>query len=285
LALFLEASAQKNRERTVADYRRLMTKHVAFGRKRLSEITRAEVQAKLNKLKDRPSEQRHAFVAAKVFFNWAAREEHIENSPIGSMQAPSRQQTRERILTSNELGEIVRKARGFDWPFGPIIELLAYTGQRRGEIASLRWEWIDRENQVITWPASFTKNRRSHTLPYGNRVAAILESLPEQGDYVFPGRTEAAAHFNGWGKCKRSFDATLDGVEPYVLHDLRRTYSSMMAQLGTPIHVTERLLNHVSGTISGVAAIYNRHTYLEEMRKAVDQFDRHLAELERNSPT
>lgn len=279
LELFLEASAAKNRERTVSDYRRLLSNHFAFGRKRISEITRADVQQRLNKLKDRPSEQRHAFVAAKVFFNWAVREEYVRDNPIGSMQPPSRQTARERILSVTELKEIITTAREHSWPFGPIVELLAYTGQRRGEIGALRWEWIDQDERIITWPSSFTKNHRTHVLPYGERVAAILAKLPEQGDYVFPGRTEKAPHFNGWGKCKQVFDAKLEGVEPYVLHDLRRTYSSTMAQLGTPIHVTEKLLNHVSGTISGVAAVYNRHNYLEEMREAVMMFDGYVEDL------
>lgn len=279
LELYLEASAAKNRERTVADYRRLLSKHFAFGRKRLADITRADVQQKLTKLKDTPSEQRHAFVAAKVFFNWAVREGYMRENPIGTMRAPSRQQSRERILSADELKEIILAARDHTWPFGPIMELLAYTGQRRGEIGALRWDWIDLEARTIMWPASFTKNHRTHVLPYGDRVAAILATLPQQGDYVFPGRTAKAPHFNGWGKCKEAFDAKLEGVEPYVLHDLRRTYSSTMAQLGTPIHVTEKLLNHVSGTISGVAAVYNRHSYLEEMREAVARFEGYIESL------
>ncbi len=49
-----------------------------------------------------------------------------------------------------------------------------------------------------------------------------------------------------------------------------------MAMLGVPIHVTEKLLNHVSGTISGVAAVYNRHSYAEEMREAVQEYERYL---------
>ncbi|MDJ0977265.1 MAG: site-specific integrase [Erythrobacter sp.] len=279
LELYLEASSAKNRERTVADYRRLLTRHFAFGRKRLSDITRADLQQKLNKLKDRPSEQRHAFVAAKVFFNWAVGEEHMRENPIGTMQAPTRQQARERVLSNDELRAIIMMAREYSWPFGPIVELLAYTGQRRGEIGALRWEWIDQNERTISWPASFTKNHRTHVLPYGERVAAIISDLPEQGEYVFPGRTEKALHFNGWGKCKQVFDGKLTGVEPYVLHDLRRTYSSTMAQLGTPIHVTEKLLNHVSGTISGVAAVYNRHSYLDEMREAVSSYDEHIAAM------
>ena len=57
------------------------------------------------------------------------------------------------------------------------------------------------------------------------------------------------------------------------MHDLRRTFATTHAKIGTPIHVTEKLLNHVSGTISGVAAVYNRHSYMEEMKAAVASYD------------
>jgi len=279
LKLYLEASEAKNRPGTVTEYRRLLTNHFAFGRKRLSEITRADIQAKLNKLKDRPSEQRHAFVALKVFFNWAVREEHLPVSPIASMQPPTRQRSRERVLEPKELVEIFEKATAYHRPYGHIVQLLILTGQRRGEIGALRWSWIDRDKQLITYPPEFTKNRRLHVLPYGKRVAAILDDIPEHvgSDFVIPGR-KPGSHFNSWSKSKRMFDATLEGVDPYVIHDLRRTYSSILAQLGTPIHVTEKLLNHVSGTISGVAAIYNRHSYLDEMREAVTAYEEHLGQ-------
>lgn len=68
-------------------------------------------------------------------------------------------------------------------------------------------------------------------------------------------------------------------VPDYTLHDLRRTFSSTHAMLGTPIHVTEKLLNHVSGTVSGVAAIYNRHSYMDEMHAAIADYEAHLAKL------
>ena len=66
---------------------------------------------------------------------------------------------------------------------------------------------------------------------------------------------------------------------PYTLHDLRRTFATIHAKIGTPIHVTEKLLNHVSGTISGVAAVYNRHSYMDEMRTAVAEYDAYLEKL------
>lgn len=278
--LFLAACAQKNRPRTVTDYHRLLSRHLAFGRKRLTEISRTDIQVKLDRLKHVPAEQRYVFVVAKIFFNWAVREEHVDASPIASMQAPSRPAVRERVLRKEELAEIFRKAADRPWPYGPIVQLLILTGQRRGEIAALRWSWIDQNERLVTMPASFTKNHRTHRLPYGDRVAGIFATLPKFDDFVFPGRNEKVPHFNGWSKCKRQFDETLEDVEPYVLHDLRRTFSSTMAQLGTPIHVTEKLLNHVSGTISGVAAIYNRHTYVDEMRSAIAAYDDHLGQLQ-----
>ena len=51
------------------------------------------------------------------------------------------------------------------------------------------------------------------------------------------------------------------------------------ARVGTPIHVTEKLLNHVSGTLSGVTARYNRYSYLAEMRDTLKGQDNFPAKL------
>jgi integrase len=84
---------------------------------------------------------------------------------------------------------------------------------------------------------------------------------------------------NGWSNLKTRFDRSVDGVAPWTLHDLRRTFATNLAALGTPIHVTEKLLNHVSGTVSGVAAIYNRHAYIDEMRAAISNWEKRVAEI------
>ena len=58
-------------------------------------------------------------------------------------------------------------------------------------------------------------------------------------------------------------------IAPWILHDLRRTAATGMARLNTPPHLVDKILNHTSGSIRGVAAIYNRHSYLEERRSAL----------------
>ena len=63
------------------------------------------------------------------------------------------------------------------------------------------------------------------------------------------------------------------------LHGLRRTTASGMAQLRVPRHVIERVLNHISGSQSGVAGIYNRYGYLPEKRQALEKWGRYLERL------
>jgi integrase len=68
-------------------------------------------------------------------------------------------------------------------------------------------------------------------------------------------------------------------VTDWTLHDLRRTFATIHARIGTPIHVTERLLNHISGTQAGIVSVYQRHTYLPEMRKAMEAYEDELLRI------
>jgi len=168
--------------------------------------------------------------------------------------------SRDRVLTDKEVAAVYAAALSGDDSFSHIVALLVLTGQRCTEIGSLRWEWINEKDQTITLPASITKNKRAHTFPFGSMVAAVLARVPRTSEYVFPAsrtnvRGKPTTSFNGWPKCKQAFDAKCI-IAHWTLHDLRRTFSTNLAALGIPPHITERLLNHVSGTISGVAAIY-----------------------------
>ena len=183
---------------------------------------------------------------------------------------------RDRVLNESELKEVYKRSLEYPYPFGPIVQLIILTGQRRSEIVALRRSWI--EQDTVIFPQGFTKNKREHRLPLPPTAQTLIHDLPETGDLLFPSRTDHGLTFNGWGKCKARFDEPLE-IEPYTLHDLRRTFSSNMAMLGVPIQVTEKILNHISGTISGVAAVYNRYSYHDEMRTALVEYDRYLAKL------
>ncbi len=280
---FIADCEVKNRIRTVQDYRRLL-KHFPFGRTQLAQITRHDIAQRLSKLSATPSESNHALVAVKVFFRWAERQGYLESNPCSALLAKKAESSRDKVLSEVELGRVLKQALDEPYPYGSIVALLILTGQRRGEIAALRWSWIDMSAHTISFPASITKNKRPHVLPIGPIALGILKRLPSFDDQLFPAsRSHVAGKptsvFNGWPKCKVAFDKKLDGISPYTLHDLRRTFSSQMAELGTPIHVTEKLLNHVSGSLSGVAGVYNRYSYATEMRSAVEAYETRLQAL------
>ncbi len=283
LDLFITKHCEaKNRARTAAETDRLLRKHFLPSLRNLTldDISSARISGILDDLIDTPSTARHAFVAVRTFLRWCAKRGYIANSPIALMDAPASATSRDRVLKDAELVAIYRKALSQGCTGGNIVRLLILTGQRRGEIGALRGEWIDRTSRTVTLPSEITKNGRAHTFPYGDMVAAIVENLPT-GGFLFPARgADNERSYNGWSKLKTSVDA---GVAEWTLHDLRRTFATNLASLSVPPHVIERLLNHTSGMISGVAAIYNRFSYLGEMRAAVECWERHLAALLRSA--
>jgi len=276
LSTYLETHCKTLRTRTAYDYERLLRRHFLrpFANKSLSEISVHQITRIIDAAS--PGEGRHALVAVKIFFSWAARRGYVVDSPCGKLRTGAHV-SRSKTLTPAELSQLISYARSEPFGFNAIVLLLGLTGQRRTEIGSLRWEWLDVNKQTLTLPSSITKNKREHMLPLGPLALSVVNSVPRTSDWLFPGR-EGDCQFNGWSKCKARFDKN-SGVVGWTLHDLRRTFATTHASIGTPPHIIERLLNHVSGTISGVAAIYNRWQYLDEMRSAVAKYEHHLQQL------
>lgn len=161
--------------------------------------------------------------------------------------------------------------------YGDIIRILILTGQRLGQITNLRGDFIDPVARTISWPATAMKGNRLHTIPYGDMTAKIIEARLVEG-LVFAAKGNPEKPFSNFSNAKRRLDNAC--VLPHwTLHDLRRSVTTQWASLGVAPHVCERLLAHSSGVISGVTAIYNRHSYMDEMREAIAAYDAHLVKL------
>ena len=158
------------------------------------------------------------------------------------------------------------------------MELLLLTGQRRNEIGSLRGAYIDHRRRLITLPASLAKNGREHTFPFGELAARALEDAAANSEILFAARGSQDRSFCGWSKAKLAFDREC-GIDHWTLHDLRRTFSTIQARIGTPPHITERILNHQVGTLNAIAKIYNRYSYLDEMRAAMLRYEQELLRI------
>jgi integrase len=66
------------------------------------------------------------------------------------------------------------------------------------------------------------------------------------------------------------------GLPHWTPHDFRRYFSSTMARLGTPIHITEQLLAHATGTRNAIERTYNRYAYFDEMKAALEAYEAHI---------
>ena len=270
---FLEDCSKRIKPSTFIEYKRLLERHFVFSNE-LHALTRQDVMTAIRELSLKPSIEQHAFVAIRTMMNWCVQHGLLENSPVPSLRFKA--SSRARILTEDELKAVWGRAVETGYPYGTMVQLLILTGQRRGEIAGLRSAWI--KDGWITFPIGFTKNKREHRIPLGNLAKEIVESVTSKTDLFFPARGRIDVPFSGWSKSKNEFDKPL-GFADYTLHDLRRTFSSNLAKLAVPIHVTEKLLNHVSGTVSGVAAVYNRHSYAAEMQDAIATHEKYLHNL------
>lgn len=226
-------------------------------KRNLDKITHEDVVTALEEI-NAPSARAHAFKDIRTFFNWTVPR-YLSQSPCVGIKMPS-QPSRDRILTQAEL-KAVWKTAGELGTYGNIVRLLILTGQRRTEIASLKAEWIT--DDIITLPPSITKNKREHTFPIGEFTRSFLGHKNTPFD---------------WQRQKKKLDKT-SGVTAFTLHDLRRTMASLHAEIGTPIHITERLLNHVSGTQAGIVSVYQRYNYLPEQKLAVDNYEQFLKKL------
>ena len=193
------------------------------------------------------------------------------------------------------------------WPFGAAVKLLLLTAQRREEVAGLEWLELDLAKRVWTIPKHKAKNGRAHEVQLSQAAIELLQSLPRVGDRL-AFTTTGETGISGFSGAKRRLDAAMlkarraslglpienDGyrkeigaagkplpveIPHWTLHDLRRTAATGMARLNFPTHVVDKILNHTSGTIRGVAAIYNRFEYLEERRAALEAWGRYVTGL------
>ena len=183
---------------------------------------------------------------------------------------------KDRVLTDAELARVISAARTMEGPYGHIVEFLALTGQRREEVARATWDEFDLSEQTWTLPKTRAKNGKAHIVHLSDQAAAVLGRSQKTGTHVFT--LDGTKPFQRFSAAKRKLDE-LSGVADWRLHDLRRTCVSGMARLGIAPHVADKVLNHQSGTISGVAAVYQRHDFLIERKEAMERWGKHVAQI------
>lgn len=268
----------------------------------LAKIKGADIVQVLNAVERDCGAPTHNRVRTSLmsFFGWAVEQTLAETNPVIGTSV-NEEKSRDRVLLPSELRAIWTALP--DDHYGAIMKLLALTGQRADEIASLRRSEI--HGNMIVLPKERTKNQRPHVVPLSPTALAIIEEQAPRAsgdgsarDLIFGvGR----GGFSGWSNCKDRLTAKIEGtlgkeLPRWTPHDLRRTFATyiggglpahelaklkgrdreMASGLQVPPHVIEAILNHVSGHKAGVAGTYNRSTYEPEKRTALDRWAEHL---------
>ena len=242
----------------------------------------------------RPAAALELYEVIKRVGNWLVERDELEVSPFANLKPPASKVVRDHVLSREETSCLWSACNQIDYPFGPLVQLLLLTGQRRNEVAGMRWSEIDLG--AVEWiiPSHRSKNDKPHLVPLTVPILSILESLPRfDGPYVFT-TTSGKRPVSGFSKAKARLDrlmvavmedkelagaegagSTVD-VEPWRLHDLRRTMRTGMAALGVPEIVSEKVLNHQPNVLTRT---YNVHAYDAEKREALERWVRYVMDV------
>lgn len=274
--------AERHRE----EVKRLFERDVipALGKTVIAKVTKSNIRSLIEtKEETAPSMANSLFRNMRPFFNWCVRRDLIAVSPMASLAAPDRSDSRERILNEKEIIAYWNACEQIGWPFGLFGKLLLLTGQRREEVGGMLKSELDLDKR--TWTISKrtgNKNRKEHVVYISNQALTVLKAVLEsESKYVFT--TTLRTPISGYSKANSRMDALMTkelGKEPehWQFHDLRRTVRSGMAALDIPPHICEHVINHISAR-SSLERTYDRHKYAEPIKNALTDWGDYIEKL------
>ncbi|MGE3872318.1 MAG: tyrosine-type recombinase/integrase [Parvibaculaceae bacterium] len=232
------------------------------------------------------------------FFKWCAdpRRKLVPLNPVAGIVLDAKPRKRDRVLPIPEIKAVLKAADGLvkvsETKDGKkitgeaqraLIWALALLGQRREETSLMKWSDVTLEGDKPIWkiPGANTKNGRPHEVELSPEAVEIMAKLPRIGEFVFT-TDKGKTPISGFSKIKAALDKGLAEVElePWRLHDLRRSFSTGIGELGFAPHVIEAALNHISGEKAGVAGVYNHAKYADDCRRAFAAWARAITESE-----
>jgi integrase len=235
----------------------------------------------LEKRTDGPSDSsaRAVLAALSSLFGWLWKNRLVDANPCASVHRPDAAMARDRVLRESEVIAFWRAADTEDEPFGQLLKLLLLTGCRLNEVAGMTRRELSEDGATWEIPGNRTKNKQAHIVPLSPLARDILATVrPIAGQTSLVFTTTGRTPVSGWSKLKGRLDAAIK-IEPWRLHDLRRSAATGMAELGIEPHIVEAALNHISGAKAGVAGTYNRALYAEQKRVALERWAAHIEGL------
>lgn len=271
----------KGRKRTWQDDIAKAEKYLlpAWGAMPVRDITRSHVHELLDTLVAQGMTVGVNRIQAVVsrLFTIALDRSLIDAHPAARMIKRFQERPSDRVLTDAELRSLWEGLEKHPGAAADAVRLRLLLGQRGGEVAGMLWSEVDFEKTVWELPGARTKNARPHVVPLPPMALAVLqrrrEEIPESESRVFPG-------LSAWTDDYRELTKIHHGA--YTWKDLRRTVATRLAERGFSEEVIGRVLNHARYTVT--ARHYVKHPYLNEVRSALEAWDRDLADIVASRP-
>ena len=255
----------------------------------LDRITRADVSNRIAEMETRNGQVAagHARSALSGFFAWAISKGLCDVNPVVGTAKPVTRPPRERTLSGDEIRAVWAACRDDD--FGKIIKLAILLGCREDEIAGLCWSELDLTEARWKIPPSRAKGKRQHVVALSRTAIDIIKEIPARlgRDLLFG---SGAGPFAGFSRAKKSLDKRIAdawgaSLQPWHIHDLRRTLATTMGnELGILPHVVSEILGHVGTHKRGVAGVYNHATYLPDVSRAMALWDDYVRAIVTDAP-
>ena len=247
-----------------------------YGTQPISEVTRADIHQILDDLiaRDKQTAANRALAHIRKFFGWLVERGYLNHSPADHIKPRHKESERHRVLSDAEIKAIWDAAKSMSGPYSAWLKLLLLCGQRRVETASMR------RSQIIdgSWhlSATDTKNKQPHIIPLPNQAQRLVDQLIEkEGNFLIKSGRNGDRPVNGFSKAKLQMDR-LSGVENWKFHDLRRTVATNLTKLGIDRLILQKIINHSE---RGVTQIYDRYSYMDEKREALQKWADRLDEI------
>ena len=249
-----------------------------LGKRSIHDVKRQDIHLILDDLieQGKNTAANRALAHIRKFFGWLVERGYLEHSPADHIKPRHEEQERERVLSDGEIRSIWNSAEAMSGPYSAWLKLCFLCGQRRLETASLRRSQI--RDGCWHLSGADTKNKQLHIIPLSRQAMAIVDELLNQdGEYLIKTGRTGDKPVNGFSKAKVQLDR-YSGVSDWKIHDIRRTVATNLSKLGVDRFLLQRVMNH---TDKSVTKIYDRYSYLEEKREALQKWADRLDEIVR----
>jgi integrase len=262
----------------------------------IQSITKRDVIELLDKVTDRGSGTMANRVRASLsaLFSWCISRDIVQTSPVAGVRPSVPEVKRDRVLSDAEIRWLWKACDKVAYPFGDLHKLLLLTGARLREVAEMKRDELNLAERLWQIPRSRSKNDKPHDVPLSDAAMAVIAAMPQiKSAAGFMFTVTGTTPVSGFSRAASIIDrhmlaaAKAEGVEAipaWRTHDLRRTCATGLQRLGIRFEVTESVLNHLSGARGGVSGIYQRHSWKDEKRAALEAWGRFIENLTAERP-